>query len=637
MSDNFDSSAILAAAEAGDTSAVERLLKESPRLVRARNKWSYTPLHLAANLSIARLLIDRGANVNSRGWMGATPLHKAASAGRADVVELLIQNGANVRARRPERGDTPLHWAATEKVARLLKEENVDANARDKIGRTPLHWAAQSGHTDTAKFLIECGADVNARDEPFAAKSPASKLIDQWVRRIERVPGLRPFMKKIIHARYTGDTPLHCAAREGRDEVVELLLKAGAKVDAADDKGMTPLHWAAFRGQHAVIERLVQAGADLNLRSKEGKKPIHSAQGKETKALLARLMGSSATAEVSLSRAPADDKLEIHRMYIHPTCSEAIAVAHNAVLSRWALGEKAQFISALQTRHFWLSDLAVLPDGKQFVSSAIEGLEIRNWEDLSVCDSLSHWQPLDRPRALAVSNDGRWLAVAEFPEKVALIDRLTGKATARVDSGEQVASMQFSSDSRLLATACSFQGGGHVRVDAVGSEGQLTLVMKLKRPFRAPPAKRFVDLLVQVRFSPDRRHLALFETGSLCDEVFPLGWRGNLVVYDVDSGEERWVASIDSRFTRDWRTLRRTGHSWGLFTSVAFADDGKVVACGGTKGSVLFFSTASGKWLGRRVVHPKAAVLALATDPSTGRIWAGLENGGIAGVDPPTA
>ena len=635
MSEKLDPSAILTAAKAGDVAAVENLLKQNRRLVHVRDKWLYTPLHLAANVSIARLLIDHGANVNSRGWMGSTPLHKAASAGQADVAEILIQRGAKIHSRRPERGDMALHWAANEKVARLLKEDEMDVNVRDKSGRTPLHWAAQSGHTETARYLIESGADVNARDEPFVSRSPASKLIDKWVRRVERVPGLRALMKNITNARYTGDTPLHCAAREGRIEVVELLLKYGAEVDAADDHGMTSLHWAAFRGQHAVIERLVQARAELNLRDKDGKRPIHSAQRKETKALLSQLMGPSATAEVSLGRTPADDRLEIHRLYIHPTRSEAIAVAHNAVLSRWALGEKAEFISALHTRHFWLSDLAVLPDGKQFVSSAVEGLEVRNWEDLRVRDSLSHWEPLDRPRALAVSNDGRWLAVAEFPEKVVLIDRLTGKTTARVDSGEQVPSIQFSPDSRLLATACSFQGDGHVRVDAVGSDGQLTPVMKLKRPFRAPPARRFVDLLVRVRFSPDGRSLALFETGSLCDELFPLGWRGNLIVYDIDSGEERWLRSIDSRFTRDRRTLRRAGHSWGLFTEVTFADEGKVVACGGTKGSILFFSTASGKFLGRRVVHPNAAVVALAHDPSTGRIWAGLENGEVAGVKCP--
>ncbi|HEX5243065.1 MAG TPA: ankyrin repeat domain-containing protein [Tepidisphaeraceae bacterium] len=632
MTDKPEALAILAAAKAGDVAAVENLLKENRRLVHARDKWHYTPLHLAANVAVARLLIDSGARVNSRGWMGSTPLHKAASAGQADVVELLIQHGAKIHARRPERGDMPLHWAANEKVARLLKEDEMDVYARDKSGRTPLHWAAQSGHTETAKYLIDSGADVNARDEPFVAISAASKLIDQCVRRVERLPWLRPLMKNVINARYTGDTPLHCAAREGRDEVVELLLKSGAEVDAADDHGRTPLHWAAFRGQDAVIERLVQAGADLNLRNKDGQKPIHSAKGKETKALLARLMGFSATAEVSLSRAPADHKREIHRIYIHPTRSEAVVVAHNAVLSRWALGERAEFITSLETRHSWISDLAALPNGK-FISSAVEGLEIRNWEDLRVCDSLSHWEPLDRPRALAVSNDGRWLAVAEFPERVVLIDRSTGKATARVKADEQATSVQFSPDSRLLATACSSQGGGHIRLDAVGSDGQLTPVTELERHFRPPPAKRFVDVLVRVRFSPDSRSLALFETGSLADELFPLGWRGNLVVYDVDSGEERWVNSIDSSFTKDRRTLRSAGHAWGLFTEVTFAGEGKVVACGGTKGSIVFFSTASGKFLGRRVVHPKAAVVALAHEPSTGRIWAGLENGEINSVD----
>lgn len=633
MTDKPVAVAILAAAKAGDVAAVENLLKQNRRLVHARDKWHYTPLHLAENVEVARLLIDHGARMNARGWIGATPLHKAASAGQADVVELLIQHGAKVHARRPNWGDMPLHWAANEKIARLFKEDDMDVHARDRVGRTPLHWAAQSGHAETAEYLIECGADVNARDEPFVSRSPTSAMINGFVRLVERVRWIRPLIKNITNARYTGDTPLHCAAREGRIEVVELLLKAGAQVNAADDHGRTPLHCAAFRGQRDVIEKLVRAGADLNLRGTEGEKPIHVVQEMETKALLLRLMGPWAVAEVPFDRTPADCKLGIRRICIHPTRVEAVVVSHNAVLSRWALGATSQFINALQTHHPWISDLAVLPNGNEFIASSPEGLEIRNWEDLGVSDSLKQWEPLDRPGAVAVSNDGRWLAVAEFPERVVLIDRSTGKATARVKADEQATSIQFSPDSRLLATACSSQGGGHIRLDAVGSNGQLTPVTELDRHFRPPPAKRFVDVLVQIRFSPDSRSLALFETGSLCDELFPLGWRGNLVVYDVDSSEERWVKSIDSRFTWDRRTLRRAGHSWGLFTGVTFADEGKAVACGGTKGSILFFSTSSGKFLGRRVVHPEAAVVALATDPSTGRIWAGLENGEITGVD----
>ncbi len=50
-------------------------------------------------------------------------------------------------------------------VARLLLERGADVNAKNKHGFTPLHFAAGIGHTDVAKLLLEHGADVNAKDE----------------------------------------------------------------------------------------------------------------------------------------------------------------------------------------------------------------------------------------------------------------------------------------------------------------------------------------------------------------------------------------------------------------------------------------------------------------------------------------
>src|SRR5690242_2037081 len=85
---------IYAAAKAGNVAGVARLIGADRRLVRARDRWEKTALHYAANVAVARVLIEKGADVNAAGWMGATPLHEAAGEGRADVVELLIGSGA---------------------------------------------------------------------------------------------------------------------------------------------------------------------------------------------------------------------------------------------------------------------------------------------------------------------------------------------------------------------------------------------------------------------------------------------------------------------------------------------------------------------------------------------------------------
>src|SRR5262249_30142134 len=171
-----------------------------------------TPLHKANDPKEVLRLLDAGWSVDCPGWMGATPLHGAAERGLPEVARGLIRRGANVNARRPERGDTPLPFAATAAVASILIEAGAEVEGLDRWGRTLLHWAAQFGRADVVDLLLRAGAGVDR---------PASD----------------------------GATPLHWAAQEGHAGVVQLLLGAGAGVNRQDGDGHTPLHRAAWRGQ----------------------------------------------------------------------------------------------------------------------------------------------------------------------------------------------------------------------------------------------------------------------------------------------------------------------------------------------------------------------------------------------------
>jgi ankyrin repeat protein len=633
---------VLAAAKAGDAPAVARLLAASPRLVRAKDRWQNTPLHEAADAAVARLLVEHGADVNADGWMGATPLHRAAQHGRADVAELLIRHGADVHARRSERRDAPLHWAATEAVACLLVEHGADVEARDEWGRTPLHWAGQFGYAGTAQYLLASGADVNARAErtprKASSQSPSgTRLLSRAMTALglsadppgQNAGGVKP-------QRYTRDTPLHEAAREGRTAVVEVLLASGAEVNALNNEGWTPLHNAAFRGQHDVIERLVRAGADPHLRTIAGQTPLHVAQRQETKDLLLRLTPSAPPADAPLAVAPARLGLSIRRILIHPTRREALVIAHDAALSRWALDAAPRMIAGMQTQHPWVTDVAVLPDGDEFLAATPEGVEVRRWDNLRVTAMFEPQEErCDRPTAVDASADGRWIAVAEHPEQVVLLERSTRRITGRVEGGERTMSVRFSPDLRRLAAACSFQGGGHVRLDDIGPDGQLTRERELERSVYNTPASRFVDTLARVRFSPDGQHLVLFETSAICHDSRPSGWRGDVVLYHVGTGREVWSASIDAGVTHDGRSLAAAGHAMGFITDVLFAAEGRMVACGATAGVILFFATADGSLLGRSVVHERATVTALAYDPATRLVWAGLESGEIVSTEIP--
>ncbi|KAF8459969.1 hypothetical protein DFH94DRAFT_849315, partial [Russula ochroleuca] len=155
------------AALCGFHDLVEHLIIKSPQDVNANGGYYLRPLVAALarkHFQTAELLRHNGADPHCRGSGMRTPLHSAASSGDLEVVQKLIQYGADISAKDLEEC-TPLYIASQGRslkngfVSRLLLERGADVNARAKNGSTPLHQAFIFGALEVARVLLEHGAD----------------------------------------------------------------------------------------------------------------------------------------------------------------------------------------------------------------------------------------------------------------------------------------------------------------------------------------------------------------------------------------------------------------------------------------------------------------------------------------------
>ena len=222
-----------------------RLLLDAGADPNAANDFTATPLMwCAGDTAKVRLLLSKGAKVDARSSLGRTPLLIAATQdGTIEVARLLIEKGADINA-RDKGGSSVLAQAASSnnvEVASLLIARKAEVNTVDEGGYTPLTIAALNGDRSAAmvRLLLEHGAKVNVKSGETAEVVKNGPIGIGYV------------------------TPLHGAAAQSNAESVEALLKAGADVSARDVRKATPLVFAVAN-DHAnpkVVQLLLAHGA----------------------------------------------------------------------------------------------------------------------------------------------------------------------------------------------------------------------------------------------------------------------------------------------------------------------------------------------------------------------------------------
>ncbi len=252
-----------------EKSSITRLLLAHGATVRTVNVSGKTPLSKAIQLrdtSLVELLIARGADVNAKlAPASSTPLQLAAEYGQKEIIESLLAAGAEINA-ADTWGFTALHKALRARdvdpdIARLLLARGADARTQTHDGETLLHVAAKIGYDDIVANLIAGGADVNAVDRP--GDTPV--LYAARYGHLDIVRRLVAEGASVNVANKQGETPLTEAVAYGEPDLVKFLISQGASVNVRRRKSQyTPLHIAAYYGWKPVAELLIAAGAPLN-------------------------------------------------------------------------------------------------------------------------------------------------------------------------------------------------------------------------------------------------------------------------------------------------------------------------------------------------------------------------------------
>ncbi len=246
-----------------------------------------TPLHWAAyrdDLAKTDQLIRGGVDVNAANDLGVTPLWAASLNGSAALVKRLLDAGANPNAALVS-GETPLMVASrsgnVEAVEALLAK-GAKPDARGTRGQTALMWAIAQKHSAVVKRLIAGGADVHARSDSWTqmmAVPPhglpeynrliphggdtalmfAARNGDLESARLLVEAGANP-----SDADAWGVSATTLAAFSGYGELARYLLEKGA--DPNNDKpGFTALHCAIMRRDEETVASLLKHGADPNV------------------------------------------------------------------------------------------------------------------------------------------------------------------------------------------------------------------------------------------------------------------------------------------------------------------------------------------------------------------------------------
>ncbi len=223
-------------------------------------------------LAITALLFAVNVIHNKRQLKSWELTREAVISGDIEKIEQMFAVSPWLAYQKSVRGWNLLHFASKnnhEQVVSFLLNAGINADSKTNTSLSPLHFAVREGNTGIARILLYEGAKADSAD--YRGFTPMHRINSNHEDMVELL------LKNgaTVNARaQSGMTPLHLAVRRGNTEAAGFFISKGAMVNAATDTGWTPLHYAASGGHNEIIKILLAQGAELNSKTLTARTPL---------------------------------------------------------------------------------------------------------------------------------------------------------------------------------------------------------------------------------------------------------------------------------------------------------------------------------------------------------------------------
>ncbi|KAK7475564.1 hypothetical protein BaRGS_00033197 [Batillaria attramentaria] len=254
-------------------------LLESHASVESLDSFGRTALHIAAqsgNAEFVGVLLEFGSSVNAKDLCGKTSLELAFEGGHHEAIAALVHRGAQLNAPLPGCKSTLLHLACAENNAdlvNLLLECGADTLARDHQGRSPLHVAAEHCTDVTVvESLLKYRSEIDALD--ICSRTPVDVAFEKDHQDVLVCFAQHGADFERCLSQH-GGTVLHAACDQGNLDMVKALLRCGANIESTNMRfDMTPLHCASTNLHLEVVSFLLESNAPVDARNCLGNTPF---------------------------------------------------------------------------------------------------------------------------------------------------------------------------------------------------------------------------------------------------------------------------------------------------------------------------------------------------------------------------